>query len=149
VQRTEDDVIGTGTAISFLEAMSRAQPWAKDAACKGLDAPHFLVEPGGAREIASTVVACFEICGICPVKAECLRDALSARFTAIGCWGGSVMTERRALAPRLPETDRFKAPNADELDRIEEAAQTLERSFDKRLRAWRRLAAETSAKPAA
>ena len=143
--RTEEDVIGKGRAVSFLEALTRAQPWADRAACKG-SGLLFLVEPSAGLENPRTVVRCFELCAACPVRAECLRDALSARFTAYGVWGATTMTERRPLTPgRTTEIERSQALDADERVTIEEAAQLLERTFEERLRTWRRLAEEAHA----
>jgi hypothetical protein len=48
--RSGDDYIGAGSALTFIEAMLRAQPWVEDAA---------------------TVVRCVEVCRTCPVKCEC------------------------------------------------------------------------------
>lgn len=41
-----------------------------------------------------------DICGVCPVKAECLEFALVNRIE-YGCWGGLLPLERRALRRRL------------------------------------------------
>ena len=101
------------------------------------------------RENAATVVRCFEVCATCPVRAECLRDALSARFSAFGVWGGTTMTERRPLVRRRKDWDvaeRFQAPGTDERKGIEENAQLLERTFPERMATWKRLAKEEPAK---
>jgi hypothetical protein len=81
-----------------------------------------------------------------------LRAALSARFTAVGVWGGTVMSERRHLVPRWKDNesiDRFKPANRDELRTIEEAAQLLERTFEARRRVWKRRERERTAAAAA
>ena len=80
-------------------------------------------------------------------RAECLRDALSARFTAYGVWGATTMTERRPLTPgRAADTERFQALGTDGRVTIEENAQPLERTFSQRMRTWKRLSKEDTAR---
>jgi WhiB family redox-sensing transcriptional regulator len=50
----------------------------------------------GAAQQAATV-----ICRACPVRTECLADALDNRHE-FGVWGGMTVRERRALLRRRP-----------------------------------------------
>ena len=43
-----------------------------------------------------------ELCFACPVRMECLADALNSQ-TTFGVWGGLTERERRALLRRYPE----------------------------------------------
>ncbi|MEV6124410.1 WhiB family transcriptional regulator [Streptomyces sp. NPDC052077] len=65
--------------------------WRTAAACTSTDAPAFFaLHPDTAKAV----------CARCPVRAECLHDAL-ATDAPDGVWGGLTIAERRAL-PRLP-----------------------------------------------
>ncbi len=69
--------------------------WTVDAACKGTDPDEFFV-PGVAQNRAKV------ICRGCPVRTECLADALENRIE-FGVWGGMTERERRALLRRRPD----------------------------------------------
>jgi uncharacterized protein YerC len=76
-----------------------AADWPASAACGGKNSRRFATaKPTEAKEI----------CGGCPVRAECLHDALDSKATN-GIWGGLTYQERRAL-PVLP-ADRGAALN--------------------------------------
>lgn len=64
--------------------------WRDAAACSAVDPEIFFPEKGGSTANAKRV--CFS----CPVRAECLDDAL-ARNEAWGIWGGTSERERRRL----------------------------------------------------
>ena len=49
-----------------------------------------------------------QICSGCPVKMECLADALDNR-TEFGVWGGMTERERRAMLRRHPNIKSFRA----------------------------------------
>jgi WhiB family redox-sensing transcriptional regulator len=74
-------------------------PWIKDwtllAAC-GDEAPDALFVSGAAQHRAKSV------CRGCPVRTECLADALDNRVE-FGVWGGLTERERRALLRRRPD----------------------------------------------
>ncbi|QES46897.1 transcription factor WhiB [Streptomyces venezuelae] len=74
--------------------------WQMQAACRGLGDQRFF-HPAGERGEARTARdrAAKRICAGCPVRAECLRHALSVGET-YGVWGGLTEEERRALAVR-------------------------------------------------
>ncbi|MDQ1679671.1 MAG: WhiB family transcriptional regulator, redox-sensing transcriptional regulator, partial [Frankiaceae bacterium] len=63
--------------------------WTTYAACKRRDPDELFVQ-GAAQNRAKGV------CSGCPVKSECLADALDNRVE-FGVWGGMTERERRAL----------------------------------------------------
>ena len=74
--------------------------WATRAACRGTD-PDTLFVQGAAQNRAKTV------CMSCPVRTECLADALDNRIE-FGVWGGMTERERRALLRRRPNVDSWR-----------------------------------------
>jgi WhiB family redox-sensing transcriptional regulator len=68
--------------------------WPALAACRNAD-PDSLFVQGAAQNRAKVV------CGGCPVRTECLADALDNRIE-FGVWGGMTERERRALLRRQP-----------------------------------------------
>src|SRR5258707_14586237 len=66
--------------------------WTARAACKGTDPDELFVQ-GAAQNRAKL------ICRGCPVRTECLADALDNRIE-FGVWGGMTERERRALLGR-------------------------------------------------
>jgi WhiB family redox-sensing transcriptional regulator len=66
--------------------------WTSRAACRGSD-PDALFVQGAAQNRAKA------ICMGCPVRTECLADALDNRIE-FGVWGGMTERERRALLRR-------------------------------------------------
>ena len=68
--------------------------WAAKGACRSSD-PDALFVQGAAQNRVKAV--CFG----CPVRTECLADALDNR-TEFGVWGGMTERERRALLKRRP-----------------------------------------------
>lgn len=74
--------------------------WPKLARCKDGDPDAFFVE--GAEQNAAK-----RICRGCPVKYECLADALDNRIE-FGVWGGMTERERRALLRRHPHVSSWK-----------------------------------------
>ena len=69
--------------------------WANSAACRGGD-PDALFVQGAEQNIAKRV------CRSCPVRFECLADALDNRIE-FGVWGGMTERQRRALLKQHPE----------------------------------------------
>jgi WhiB family redox-sensing transcriptional regulator len=69
--------------------------WATAASCRRVD-PDDLFVQGAAQNRAKAV------CLGCPVRAECLADALDSRIE-FGVWGGMTERERRALLRRRPD----------------------------------------------
>ncbi|MFN8075291.1 MAG: WhiB family transcriptional regulator [Kineosporiaceae bacterium] len=74
--------------------------WASRGACRTSD-PDTLFVQGAAQNRAKT------ICGGCPVRVECLADALDNR-TEFGVWGGMTERERRALLKRRPNVRSWR-----------------------------------------
>jgi WhiB family transcriptional regulator, redox-sensing transcriptional regulator len=74
-------------------------PWTEDwtlrAACLE-EVPDALFVSGAAQHKAKTV------CRACPVRTECLADALDNNVE-FGVWGGLTERERRALLRRRPD----------------------------------------------
>lgn len=75
--------------------MGMIADWANRAACRASD-PDSLFVQGAAQNRAKTV------CMGCPVRTECLADALDHRVE-FGVWGGMTERERRALLRRRPD----------------------------------------------
>ena len=69
--------------------------WTASAGCRAAD-PDDLFVTGAAQNRAKT------ICLGCPVRTECLADALDNRVE-FGVWGGMTERERRALLRRRPD----------------------------------------------
>jgi WhiB family transcriptional regulator, redox-sensing transcriptional regulator len=74
--------------------------WTSRAACKGAD-PDALFVQGAAQNRAKL------ICRGCPVRTECLADALDNRIE-FGVWGGMTERERRALLRRRPNVTSWR-----------------------------------------
>jgi WhiB family redox-sensing transcriptional regulator len=76
--------------------------WTARAACgSGKLSPDALFVEGNAQREAR------EVCLDCPVRLECLADALDSRMD-FGVWGGMTERDRRALLRRRPEVRSWK-----------------------------------------
>jgi WhiB family redox-sensing transcriptional regulator len=86
--KTMDDTLDFNI---FDAPILNERPWAVYAACK--DEQGMIFFPQSKAEEATALT----ICGICPVREECLDHALetNARF---GIWGGTTEKERRKLS---------------------------------------------------
>jgi WhiB family redox-sensing transcriptional regulator len=84
------------------------QTWAARAACKAV-APDELFVRGAAQRMART------LCFGCPVRMECLADALDSQ-APFGVWGGLTERERRALLRRYPDVTSWSARLRDDDD---------------------------------
>src|SRR3954471_19167107 len=71
------------------------------AACRNAD-PDALFVQGAAQNRAKL------ICRGCPVRTECLADALDNRIE-FGVWGGMTERERRALMRRRPDVKSWRS----------------------------------------
>lgn len=92
----DDQLEGRGSPWSFLELLHLSRPaWQADAACAGADPGLFFPEQG-----ESAAPAC-AICAGCPVRDECLRDAV-ADSERPGVWGGTSRSDRRRLRTADP-----------------------------------------------
>ena len=74
--------------------MGMITDWPSQAACRNGD-PDALFVQGAEQNVAKRV------CRGCPVRYECLADALDNRIE-FGVWGGMTERERRALLRRHP-----------------------------------------------
>jgi WhiB family redox-sensing transcriptional regulator len=74
--------------------------WAARGACRSTD-PDTLFVQGAAQNRAKTV------CMSCPVRTECLADALDHQIE-FGVWGGMTERERRALLRRRPNVRSWR-----------------------------------------
>lgn len=76
--------------------------WTASASCgAGRMAPDALFVEGSAqREVRA-------VCAACPVRLECLADALDNRMD-FGVWGGMTERERRALLRRRPDVRSWR-----------------------------------------
>jgi WhiB family redox-sensing transcriptional regulator len=74
--------------------MTWSDDWAAQAACR-TQRPDALFVRGAEQNRAK------QVCSTCPVRAECLAEALDDRIEW-GVWGGMTERERRALLRRRP-----------------------------------------------
>lgn len=80
--------------------MGMITDWPSLAACRNGD-PDALFVQGAEQNVAK------RICRSCPVRYECLADALDNRIE-FGVWGGMTERERRALLRRHPQITNWK-----------------------------------------
>lgn len=80
--------------------MNWVEDWTIVAACRGMDPDELFVQ-GAAQNRAKLV------CATCPVRTECLADALDNKVE-FGVWGGMTERERRALLRRRPEVRSWR-----------------------------------------
>ncbi|TLQ41952.1 WhiB family transcriptional regulator [Streptomyces marianii] len=92
--------------------MSSRAHWSEDAACRSADPDELFADSAGQNRAKA-------VCTGCPVRTECLADALDNRVEW-GVWGGMTERERRALLRRRPNVASWKRVLADR-----PAAQTL------------------------
>jgi WhiB family redox-sensing transcriptional regulator len=76
------------------------EQWADLALCRG-SRPDELFVKGAAQNRAK------QICGQCPVRTECLSEALDNKVEW-GVWGGMTERERRALLRRRPNVTSWR-----------------------------------------
>lgn len=89
------------TAARMPEARETSDPdWASRGACRDVD-PETLFVVGAAQHKAKT------ICMGCPVRIDCLADALDSR-AEFGVWGGMTERERRTLLRRRPDVGSWR-----------------------------------------
>lgn len=80
--------------------MNWIDDWPAHSACRGVDPDELFVQ-GAAQNRAKLV------CGACPVRSECLADALDNGIE-FGVWGGMTERERRALLRRRPDVKSWQ-----------------------------------------
>lgn len=82
-------------------------PWVAQALCAKVGRP---ADWHPADSDLDAIDAAREVCERCPVRLECLEDAMSARGLRTGIWGGLTLPERRRL--RRARTAAAKLPAA-------------------------------------
>jgi WhiB family transcriptional regulator, redox-sensing transcriptional regulator len=80
--------------------MGMIADWPSQAACRTGN-PDALFVQGAEQNVAK------RICRSCPVRYECLADALDNRIE-FGVWGGMTERERRALLRRRPDVESWR-----------------------------------------
>ncbi len=75
--------------------------WTVRAVCAGGDPDTLFVTGAAQREAA-------KICQACPVRLECLADALDNHIE-YGVWGGMTERQRRAVLKKSPEVTNWRA----------------------------------------
>src|SRR5919199_6834204 len=88
------------TAPTLTMLLPAPADWTTSAACRG-ENPDALFVQGAAQNRAKAV------CLGCPVRTECLADALDNRIE-FGVWGGMTERERRALLRRRPDVTSWR-----------------------------------------
>ena len=78
----------------MLRAMAVAWRWDQHAACRGLPSSLWLDPPSRMHQRLALAV-----CEVCPVRAECLAEALGKVWTK-GVWGGTTEADRFTAARR-------------------------------------------------
>lgn len=97
---SENEVPVRVTAVLERAVGNWVEDWTIAAACRGMDPDELFVQ-GAAQNRAKTV------CAACPVRTECLADALDNRVE-FGVWGGMTERERRALLRRRPDVRSWR-----------------------------------------
>lgn len=83
-----------------FSASGAGTDWALRAVCSG-DDPDALFVSGAAQRDAA------RICQACPVRLECLADALDNQIE-YGVWGGMTERQRRAVLKKSPEVTSWR-----------------------------------------
>ena len=100
---TRRNVGGGGRGGRRVGSVHEDEHWVAGAACGvGKQAPDALFVEGAAQREARAV------CAECPVRLDCLADALDNRMD-FGVWGGMTERERRALLRRRPEVRSWRS----------------------------------------
>ena len=97
-------VVAFSSADDLLAQFIRRPAWHEQAACRGMGAAMFFPGLGGNRQVAEARA----VCESCPVRAECLDEALADPNLDHGIRAG--MTERARTAHRRAVTDRTRRP---------------------------------------
>jgi hypothetical protein len=112
-----------------VSGMLAGRTWTDDAACAGKPDLNWICSWTAGSEPVATVVACMAVCASCPVRRQCLDDAIGEqRWSVMGVWGGTTMAERTGAVSMA------RALGAD--DPRQDAATILAATFDARRAAW-------------
>ncbi len=93
--------VTTNVRADRLTCSAPDHDWTARAACLASDPDELFVQ--GAEQNRAKA-----LCRGCPVRTECLADALDNRVE-FGVWGGMTERERRALLRRRPDVTSWKA----------------------------------------
>lgn len=91
----------TRLASRHLPATAESADWRLRGACSHPD-----LDPDTMFAVGGGVAAAKRICHTCPVKAECLADALDAGTDLDGVWGETDRADRRRILHGQPQTLR-------------------------------------------
>ncbi len=80
--------------------MSWTCDWSRHAACAQQNPERLFVQGAEQNRVK-------QVCFACPVRTECLADALDNRME-FGVWGGMTERERRSLLRRRPEVTSWR-----------------------------------------
>ena len=84
------EVVRGGGLPGWLDDLLRPAAWTASALCAQADPEEWFPEKGSSTRMAKA------ICSRCPVRADCLSEAL-ANGERFGVWGGLSERERRQL----------------------------------------------------
>ncbi len=96
-QRGRHEIGRTGVAMLLI---GDDKDWTQRANCSPLNAELFFPQKGGSAKEAK------RICDECPVKLECLEDALEDEEKH-GVWGGMTANERKTLRSKRLRRQRM------------------------------------------
>ncbi|WP_460476788.1 WhiB family transcriptional regulator [Brachybacterium huguangmaarense] len=82
-------------------AVTSDSDWATRGLCREMDPDGFFVQGADQQRVKS-------LCQACPVRVECLADALDNRIE-FGVWGGMTERERRRLLREHPDVESWLA----------------------------------------
>lgn len=83
-----------------MSALVEDRNWTTRGACAQIEPDALFVQGAAQRQARS-------VCASCPVRLECLADALDGR-AEFGVWGGMTERERRALLRRRPDVSSWR-----------------------------------------
>jgi WhiB family redox-sensing transcriptional regulator len=99
IKTSKISTVGEGLKAEGLKG-SAARSWTSQGRCVGRD-PDELFVTGAAQRVAA------KLCNGCPVRLECLTDALDNQVE-FGVWGGLTERQRRALLRQRPEITSWR-----------------------------------------
>lgn len=89
------------TDLDFRTLLGARESWWEQAACSGIDVDVFYPLPND----SVTTKQALQVCGRCPIRAECLQYAVRNRET-YGIWGGTTERQRGPALRGRPITSR-------------------------------------------
>ncbi len=89
-----------GLVRTEIRETEESREWATQGRCVGRD-PDELFVTGAAQRVAA------KVCNGCPVRLQCLSDALDNRVE-FGVWGGLTERQRRMLLRNRPDVTNWR-----------------------------------------